>query len=130
MAQKEQSIYELIRQLEQAWNKGDSRKFAAPFAEDADFINILGKHYTGRSTIEAGHREIFDTIYKGSHCRYAIEGVRFLREDVALAFVHAVLELANGKTMNARPTLVLTKNQQKWQIGALQNTTISDARPL
>jgi hypothetical protein len=34
----------LVAELEKAWNAGDGRAFARPFAEDADFVNIRGHH--------------------------------------------------------------------------------------
>ena len=66
MANDEQVLHQIVEQLEAAWNSGDSVALAAPFAEDADFIHILGGHFKGRVSIEKGHRAIFDTIYKGS----------------------------------------------------------------
>lgn len=126
------SIYELVRVLEEAWNNGNSQCFASVFAEDADFITVLGKHYNGRGPIDAGHRQIFDTIYKESRNRYTIEGVRFVRPDVVVVFVSALLELADGRTISARPTMVLTKENGKWQVAVLQNTAVAEpqASPL
>jgi uncharacterized protein (TIGR02246 family) len=120
-----QSIYELVRVLEDAWNSSNSQGFASVFAEDADFITVLGKHYNGRGPIDAGHRAIFDTIYKRSHNRYTIEGVRFIRPDVVVVFVCALLELADGRTISARPSMLLTKENGKWQVAMLQNTVVA-----
>jgi len=126
------SIYELVRVLEDAWNSGNSQRFASVFADDADFITVMGEHYNGRGSVDVGHRAIFDTIYKDSRNRYTIEGVRFIRPDVVVVFVRALLELADGKTISARPTMVLTKENGKWQVAVLQNTVIAaeNASPL
>ena len=48
--------------------------WTALFAEDADFIHVLGGHFHGRVDIEHGHRTIFDTIYKGSRNNFKVEG--------------------------------------------------------
>jgi hypothetical protein len=32
------------------------------FTEDADFVDILGRHHQGRSTIAAGHRHIIRVV--------------------------------------------------------------------
>ena len=125
MTDNNHSIYELVRLLEDAWNGSNSQRFASVFAEDADFITVLGKHYNGRESIDAGHRAIFDTIYKGSHNRYTIEGVRFIRPDVVVVFVSANLELADSRAISARPTMLLTKENGKWQVAVLQNTVVS-----
>ena len=122
----EEPIRDLVRWLEMSWNSSASAGFATSFAEDADFINILGMHHTGRSSIEAGHRQIFDTIYKGSRVGYTLEKVRFVRPDVAIAFVRARLELLDGKILETRPTLTLARTGNRWQIVVLQNTLIAD----
>ncbi len=119
------SIYELVRLLEDAWNGGNSQRFASVFAEDADFITVMGKHYNGRESIDAGHRAIFDTIYKNSRNHYTIEGVRFVRPDVVVVFVNAKLELADSRMISARPTMLLTKENGKWHVAVLQNTVVA-----
>jgi len=132
MMDNNHSIYELVRVLEDAWNSSNSQRFASVFAEDADFITVMGKHYNSRQLIDTGHRVIFDTIYKGSRNHYSIEGVRFVRPDVVVVFVRAQLDLADGRTISARPTMVLTKENGKWQVAVLQNTVVAaeNASPL
>jgi hypothetical protein len=44
----EQVIQEILQQIESAWNHYDSVSLAAVFAEDANFIHILGDSWTGR----------------------------------------------------------------------------------
>ena len=127
----DQTVERAAKKLQQLANQlagegGLKAKLAQPLAEDADFINILGMHHTGRSSIEAGHRQIFDTIYKGSRVGYTLEKVRFVRPDVAIAFVRARLELLDGKILEARPTLTLARTGNRWQIVVLQNTLIAD----
>ena len=51
----------------------DGPAFAAPFAVDADFVNIRGEHFRGRAAIGAGHAAIFQTIYAGSTNNYELE---------------------------------------------------------
>jgi len=66
MKADEQVIKEILQQLESAWNRYDSATFAAGFAEDANFIHIFGGQLNGRAAIEAAHRNIFETIYRGA----------------------------------------------------------------
>lgn len=122
-------IGHIVRHLEAAWNAASSSEFAAPFAVDADFINILGAHYNGRGVIDASHRLIFDTVYEGSRNNYTVERIRFVRPDVAVAFVRGELTLPDGRTIQTRPTMVLAKENGKWSIVILQNTVLSEARP-
>lgn len=144
-ANDEQFIHQIVRQLEAAWNAADSAAFAAPFAEDADFVNVMGEHHQGRANIEAGHRQMFDTIFKASRVTYTVEGIRSVRPDVAVAFVRARLSsrlavaaddpnrasrIGEGmQEDHARPTLVLAKDVGKWQIVAFQNTRIAQGPP-
>jgi uncharacterized protein (TIGR02246 family) len=122
----------IVGQLEAAWNAMDGAAFAAPFAGDADFVNIRGEHFRGRQAIAAGHAAIFRTIYAGSSNRYAVEAARLLRPDVALVHVHAVLNVPQGPLAGrhtARFSLVCTKQNDAWEIAALHNTLEAQAPP-
>jgi len=119
------AVENIVRQLETAWNAMDGSSFAAPFAVDADFVNIRGEHFRGQATIAAGHTAIFQTIYAGSTNRYTVEGARLLRPEVALVHVHAILEAPQGPLAGrhgARFSLVLTKGAGGWEIAAFHNT--------
>lgn len=135
MTSEERALHGMVYQLEAAWNAADSTAFAAPFADDADFIHIIGGYYTGRAAIEAGHRMIFGTIYKGSTVHYSVEKIKFLRSDVAMVFLRQHLQFSeNGVAveLDARPTIVAENVDGAWRITALQNTRITDvggARP-
>lgn len=123
------ALHGMVYELEQAWNAADGTAFAAAFADDADFIHILGGYYTGRAAIEAGHRMIFGTIYKGSTVRYGVERIRFLRPDVALVFLRQHLQFfedGQPRELEARPTIVAERAEDKWRIVAMQNTRISE----
>ena len=129
MTSEERALHGIVYQLEAAWNAADSASFAALFAEDADFIHILGGYYTGRAAIEAGHRMIFGTIYKGSTVRYSVEKIRFLRPDVAIIFLRQFLQFQEGGAateLEARPTIIAEKVDGSWRIAAMQNTRITE----
>ena len=99
--------------------------FAAPFAADADFVNIRGEHFRGQAAIAAGHAAIFKTIYAGSTNEYQLETARLLRPEVALVHVHAVLDAPHGPLQGrhgARFSLILTGAAGRWEIAALHNT--------
>jgi uncharacterized protein (TIGR02246 family) len=129
MTEEQGALLEIVSKLEQAWNKGDSLAWTSQFTDDADFIHVLGGFFHGSRDIEHGHRTIFDTIYKGSHNRFQVEKVRFLRPDVAVVFIRAnLLWYLNGKEQHiqARPTLVAEKKTAgEWKIAVFQNTMIN-----
>jgi uncharacterized protein (TIGR02246 family) len=122
-------LLEIVRRLEKAWNNGDSVAWTAEFADDADFIHVLGGFFHGRPDIERGHRTIFDTIYKGSRNRFEVEKVRLLQPDVAVVFVRGSLTwYLNGqeRQIEARPTLVAQRKPTgEWKIVVFQNTLIT-----
>jgi uncharacterized protein (TIGR02246 family) len=129
MTSDERALHQLVYQLEAAWNAGDATGFAEAFAEEADFIHILGGYYSGRTAIEAGHRMIFGTIYKGSTVRYSVEKIRFIRPDVVVISARQYLQFYEdgaARELQARPLLVLEKKDGLWEIVTLQNTRIMD----
>jgi uncharacterized protein (TIGR02246 family) len=127
-ANDEQAIRQIVKQLEDGWNARDGKAFAAPFAEDADYVVVNGSKLRGKDAIGQGHANIFATIYKESHNSGTARSVRFLRPDVAVAHVEWNLEIApGGENSKAISTLVLTKEAGKWSIAAFQNTPIRPA---
>jgi uncharacterized protein (TIGR02246 family) len=48
----------LVKTLQDAWNEGDGRRYAASFADDADFVTVAGLHARGRQAANrtAQHR--------------------------------------------------------------------------
>jgi uncharacterized protein (TIGR02246 family) len=113
--------------MESGWNTHDGTAFAAPFAEDADYVVINGQRIRGRQIIDEGHQQIFDTVYKGSRNRGTIASIRFLRDDVAVAHVQWHLLYSQDDTTqehDAMSTLVLLKENDRWQVTTFQNTRI------
>ena len=124
----QRAVQALLHQIEIAWNRSDSESIAAWFREDAILIQIYGGQLDGRAAIEASHRAILDTIYKGSHATFTPRSIRFVRPDVAIVFAHARVSFTEGneaREVETRPTLTVVKEQGQWQIVAFQNTRIS-----
>jgi uncharacterized protein (TIGR02246 family) len=94
MASDEQIMQEILQQLESAWNRYDRVSFATAFADDANFIHIFGGQLDGRPAIEAAHRHIFETIYKGSHAKFMLRSIRFVRPDVAVVLAREATKRA------------------------------------
>lgn len=129
MTADEQVIQGIVQQIETSWNRYDSISLAAVFAEDANFIHIFGLQLDGRASIEAAHRQIFETIYRGSHASFAVRNIRFLRPDVAVVFCRAHVKFKEGneaREIETRPTLIVVKEQDEWQIVMFQNTKTSE----
>jgi uncharacterized protein (TIGR02246 family) len=119
------ALYELLME---GWNRGSSEAFAAPFAEDADFIAFDGSHLKGREEIASFHRPLFATHLKGTHLIGRVKNIRILSSGVAL--IHAVGgTVKRGKAgpapeRNSIQTLVATKCGIEWRFAAFQNTRV------
>lgn len=127
MPNDDQALREIVQQLEASWNTSDSVAWSKFFAEDADFIHILGGHFHGREAIEQGHRLIFDTVYKGSVNRFQVEKIRFAGPDVTIVFLFATLRVNNPgmpPQLYARPTLIAQRRGGRWEIVTFQNTMV------
>lgn len=120
----EAAIRALVQSVQDAWNTGSGEGFAAPFAEDADYVIVDGRYIQGRAVIAAGHQHLFEGVYQGSHNTFTVESIRFLRPDVALARVLAHLQAGIGEG-EARNTWVLTKEGGTWQVAAFHNTPVA-----
>ena len=130
-AEDEAAIRAIIIRLRDAWNAGDSKAWGVHFAEDADYVIINGMRIKGREAIDSGHRQIFDTVYKGSVLAASTQSVRFIRDDVAVAHIEWHLKYRQGDTPRehkAMCTMVLTKQNNQWGILAFQNTQIASDR--
>lgn len=136
------AIRAIVDRMEGAWNRGDGHGFAVDMAEDVDFIDVLGRHHHGREVVGEGHAQMFVSFYRGSRMAYEVEGVRFVRPDVALAFLRARLTHGVSVAINsleretapagepkhdtiARPTLTLAKDDGRWQVVSSQNTVVA-----
>lgn len=118
----------VMKRLQDAWNAADGAAFAAPFAPDADFVNIRGSLHSGQDEIAAGHQQIFDTIYAGSTLEYRLLRARELDDGVILAHVGGTLNVPGGPLAgetNALASLVLVRNgDDDHRVAAFHNTVV------
>ena len=62
----DEAITALVGEIEHAWNAHDMGRFAACFAEDADFVNVRGWWWWGRNDIEQNYALFHQTIFSDS----------------------------------------------------------------
>lgn len=113
-----------------AWNRHDMNGLAALFAEDADFVNVIGLWWRGRAEIQKEHEALHATRMRNSHLVAEETVVRFLRPDVAV--VHVRWELTGDTGLEGRPLPprkgilehVVAKIGDQWLIASSQNTDI------
>lgn len=127
-AEDEAAIRKIVSRLQDGWNAGSGKEFAAPFDEDADYVIVNGMRIKGRKEIDAGHQRIFDTVYKNSRQSSTVQTVRFLSDTIALAHVEWNLKLADAQEGKAMNLLVLTKKNGQWSIAAFHNTRVQSGQ--
>ena len=127
MSKDEAAIRANVEQMAKGWNMKSGAEFAKPFAENSDYVVINGMHIKGRADNAQGHQQIFNTIYKDSRVSINVKQIRFLRPDVAVIHVESNLTVKAGgaeQTGRGLITMVMTKEKDKWEIAAFQNTSI------
>ena len=119
------AIREVVAAVEAGWNAGDGSRFAAPFAEDADYVIVDGRYINGRQTIAQGHQQIFDTVYRDTHNVATVQGIRFHGTDVAIVHVGWQLTFRQDQAVHkSMCTMMMAKSSDAWSIIAFQNTPV------
>jgi len=113
-----------------AWNRHDMTALAALFAEDADFVNVVGLWWRSRTEIEVAHAATHATIFKDSRLEGDIAEVISL--GLGTAALHVTWTLTGQSTPDGTPAeprrgillLILTDTPDGWRIRIAQNTDI------
>ena len=126
-------IYDLYRQLLEAWNNQNAHTFAATFTEDGSSIGYDGSPMNGLAEIEMTLSGIF-TNHKTAVYVAKVREIRFLSPQSAI--LRAVVGMIPpGKTdinpeRNAIQSLVAAYQDKQWRIALFQNTPARfDGRP-
>jgi uncharacterized protein (TIGR02246 family) len=134
-AKDEAAVRDLVKAFEAASNKHDAKAFAAVFASDADFTNVLGRTTRhGRKAIEEAHRPLFEgdtskgnPSFKNAVLKIDDVTARFLRPDVAsvdIRWTQTGSVTSDGKDRGIRKGLaswVVTKDDGTWQVAVMHN---------
>ena len=120
-----------VSALMDAWNRHDMVAYAAQFHPQADFVNVIGMHWTGRQEIEAAHLHLHHTIFRNSTLQSEGHTVRFLAPEIAIAHVNWQMTGAEGlpgwdvaTVRHGVMTLVLVGDAGNWLVTAAHNTDI------
>ena len=123
-------VRRVIDAFADCWNRHDMAAFAALFAPDAEFVNVVGMWWRGRAEIQAAHEFTHSSLFKDSRLSTLETQVRLPAEGVALARSRWRLEGhvgPDGSALPPRNGLLLSVLQYKagaWQIIDAQNTDI------
>ena len=118
---------DFYKRIERAWNAADGEAFGSAFVADASFVDVRGDTHDGAAAIGAGHQGIFDSIYRGSSVRYAVQTARYLDDDLVVARGHSTLDVPTGPmagSHRAVNTTVLRRAGDTWAAVAFHNTLV------
>lgn len=129
-ASSKESVEEVVRAFADCWNRHDIEAFAQLFANDAEFVNVVGLWWKGREEIKQAHIATHKMMFKNSYLTITNINVRFLKPDVAIA--RSRWELTghvgpSGETLPQRNGILMNliiHTNGKWMIKDSQNTDI------
>lgn len=116
-----------------AWNAHDIERLAALYADDAEFVNVIGLWWRGRDQIRAEHVTLHEGRMKQTTLRGEAPVVRMLSPDVAL--VHLRWDLRGdegapgwnvGEVRRGILSHVMVRRNGTWTIVSTQNTDVVD----
>jgi uncharacterized protein (TIGR02246 family) len=118
-AADEAAVTEIVARYMAAREARDPAAVAALFTEDADQFTTSGEWRRGRDRIRSGTAE--SSQRNPGTRRIAVEAVRFLTQDVAIA--DGPYEIASGAAASRRmwTTLVVVRAAGGWRISAIRN---------
>jgi uncharacterized protein (TIGR02246 family) len=123
---------QLVDRLTAAFNTKDAEAFAALFAEDAEFVNILGRRMRRRDGIAAGHEIVFARLLAGSRLSVTRIDILPLGDDMAMMHATWTRERLPDATPTTLPpgtgifTFVACRTDDWLLVGA---TNVQDASP-
>jgi uncharacterized protein (TIGR02246 family) len=132
------TIRQALAQQADAWNRHDAKAWVAPFANDAEFVNILGMLLQGRAEIERRHADLFAGIFAHSTVVVTTRKVQSLGDGGAVAETDYELRGydrlppgiratdADG-TLRTRLKYVWAHGPEGWVVVSAQNTAVLPA---
>jgi uncharacterized protein (TIGR02246 family) len=129
-AADEQAIRSIMAATTDAFTNHDAKAWARYCTPTARLVTVRGESMEGAAEIEKGLTSIFQTRGKTARLRTLDLSIRFLRPDVALAYV--TNEMSGLVSADGRPQLahrelsirVVVKDAGAWKVAAFHNTML------
>ncbi|MEO8585636.1 MAG: SgcJ/EcaC family oxidoreductase [Acidobacteriota bacterium] len=131
---EEMAIRKVIDAEEDAWNRGDAKKFAARFQEEGSYTDVFGAVSRSRAELEKRQVELFSSLFKGSRLALKVRRVRFLRADVAITDIDTEVSgfkklpptvyVDLEKVLRTRLQQVMVKTGTDWMVAAFHNVDV------
>lgn len=123
-------VERVVRAFADCWNRHDMAAFAALFAVDAEFVNVVGLWWKGRDAIRQAHELTHATMFRHSQLAISEVAIRFPADTIAIARCRWVLSghvSPAGEPLPARHGVlvhVLARASGGWSIIDTQNTDV------
>lgn len=130
MATATSEVIAVVNAFADAWNRHDMDAFAQIFAPDAEFVNVVGLWWKGRTEIKQAHELTHSTMFKNSRLTILKTSVRFPQSQLAIARSRWSLDGHVGPDGQALPTRtgvllnLLVADETGWTIIDSQNTDV------
>ena len=116
-----QSITQLDKDYEAAYNRGDANAVAAFYTNDAEYVDEGGNVVSGRDDIDKLLAEEF-TTNPGAKLEIDVKSVRLLSPDVLVEEGIATIAAPDGALGTSRYVAVYIKRAGNWKISQLTQT--------
>jgi uncharacterized protein (TIGR02246 family) len=119
-------IIDRVRQLENAYNTGDAKAYAAIYALNGSHTYANGITHRGRKEIEEGLIEAFAGPMKGTQMKITPRVIQFVTDNIAVeeaSFVLTGLMMPDGTevpAINGVCLAVYQKQEKEWYAFAVQ----------
>lgn len=129
-AEDQSAVRANVNRFADAWNRHDMNAMHDLDTDDVDWINIVGQHWEGKTTVFKGHT----AIHKGMCAKQSMSvesvSVRPLAPTVAIAVATMHFSASTDpryswvKASKTRGTFTMVKRDGLWKIAHFQNTVM------
>jgi uncharacterized protein (TIGR02246 family) len=126
----EHKIRAVLLAYGEAWNRHDMSSMRQLFTDDADWINIVGMHWRGKSAVLTAYDAFWRTIFQKMEITVTDVAIRAIASDIAVAVVAlraSEFTTPDGKLRPAtqdRLSVILANREGEWRIVHGQNTVV------
>jgi uncharacterized protein (TIGR02246 family) len=123
-------VNRVVAAFADTWNRHDIGALAELFAPDAEFVNVVGMWWKGRTEIKQAHEFTHSTIFRNSRLTIADASIRLPTPELAIARARWRLEghtSPEGATLPPRDGILVylvALKDGKWSIIDTQNTDV------
>jgi uncharacterized protein (TIGR02246 family) len=117
------AIFNNAKTFVDAFERGDAKAVAGLWADDGDYVDLVGRQLQGRTAIENEFQDFFAENH-GTKVRIDVVSLRFITPDAAVEDGIASLTFADGSPPNqARYTNVHVKKNGQWLLQSVREAS-------